>query len=120
MKNWILETEEEIDIAHFLEDYEGKCSQLHGHRYKIEVKYKIFELKENGLSIDFNDIKSIVNQYDHKCLNDFFKYTTAENFSNELYVQLENLCFYKEKRIADLEYVKVFETPNNRLTYYED
>lgn len=35
---YILKTEQSFDSAHFLAGYEGKCRNLHGHRWKIEAE----------------------------------------------------------------------------------
>ena len=32
-----LETNASFDSAHFLKGYQGKCSNIHGHRWKVEV-----------------------------------------------------------------------------------
>lgn len=32
-----LTTHASFDSAHFLSGYEGKCSNIHGHRWKLEV-----------------------------------------------------------------------------------
>ena len=32
---YILKTEASFDSAHFLSGYDGKCSNLHGHRWRI-------------------------------------------------------------------------------------
>ena len=45
-----------FDSAHQLEDYEGKCRQLHGHTYKLEVTVK-GEMGENGMVFDFSILK---------------------------------------------------------------
>jgi 6-pyruvoyltetrahydropterin/6-carboxytetrahydropterin synthase len=55
--------------------YKGKCSTLHGHNYKVEV-WLTGKLGEIGMVLDFNLIKDIVNQYDHKHLNDEIGTTT--------------------------------------------
>ena len=34
---YILKTSAEFDSAHFLSGYKGKCANIHGHRWKIEV-----------------------------------------------------------------------------------
>ena len=37
---YILKTESSFDSAHFLSGYEGKCSNLHGHRWRIVLAYE--------------------------------------------------------------------------------
>ena len=40
--------EESFDSAHFLAGYEGKCSNLHGHRWRIVMEAKAETLHEDG------------------------------------------------------------------------
>lgn len=59
----VLETEGTFDAAHMLSDYQGKCNNLHGHtyRYKITISAPITD----DMVIDFNDIKNVIDIYDH-------------------------------------------------------
>lgn len=49
----------EFDSAHYLPGYDGKCANLHGHRWKIVVEFK-GPILENGMVIDFTIIKQNV------------------------------------------------------------
>ncbi|SET29402.1 6-carboxytetrahydropterin synthase QueD [Paenibacillus sp. NFR01] len=56
-----------FDAAHQLIGHKGKCSNLHGHTYKLEVVLKGVPVTEPGHSdegfvIDFGDIKALVRQ----------------------------------------------------------
>ena len=42
---YYLKTEAAFDSAHFLKDYQGKCKNLHGHRWRVIIS--IGENKEN-------------------------------------------------------------------------
>ena len=44
---YILKTEASFDSAHFLAGYNGKCSNLHGHRWKIVLEVQAEELKDD-------------------------------------------------------------------------
>lgn len=90
-----------FDAAHFLPGHSGKCADLHGHTYRLEVTVarKDGGLVTNGSSagmvIDFGDLKAIVQReiiekVDHKMLNDVFLFrTTAENMVTYFYEVLE-------------------------------
>lgn len=55
----------QFDAAHMLSDYEGKCSNLHGHTYTGEIEI-IADVSENtGMVVDYNDIKKAVDTFDH-------------------------------------------------------
>jgi 6-pyruvoyltetrahydropterin/6-carboxytetrahydropterin synthase len=61
-----------FDAAHRLSDYSGKCYQLHGHTYKLELTVS-GKVKENGMVIDFKDIKEIYKnviepKFDHQTI----------------------------------------------------
>ena len=52
-----------FEAAHKL-DITGPCGRLHGHSYKV-----LFEIdgpiKDNGMVIDYSQLKEITNQFDH-------------------------------------------------------
>lgn len=83
-----------FDSAHYLKDYCGKCSNLHGHRFEYELNISWTDPLINGISIDFNEIKalmkSIEDKVDHKCLNNIFQFNpTAENIAKWLYDEVK-------------------------------
>ena len=87
--------------AHFLPEHSGKCADLHGHTYRLEVTVArkdggLFSyVFSAGMVIDFSDLKAIVQReiiekVDHKMLNDIFPFrTTAENMVIHFYEVLE-------------------------------
>ena len=77
-----LHTEGWFDAAHHLQDYEGKCANMHGHTYKVEVwvKGNVDDLDKAGIMWDFGKLKTIIKTFDHKNLDDIYTYnSTAEN-----------------------------------------
>lgn len=83
-----LYTEEFFSSAHRLQDYEGKCSQLHGHTWKVCVWVRGDEKLKNkiGLLWDFNNLKKIINDLDHKYLNDIIQGNpSVENLTTYIY-----------------------------------
>lgn len=103
-----LRTSFEFDAAHYLKDYKGKCANLHGHRWVVELEIKGSNLDEKGILWDFSNTKEIVEMLDHKCLNEVLKENpTAENIS--LFI----LNFLKNKN-PELNFkVKVYESPKS-------
>lgn len=68
-----------LEMAHALVGYEGRCSRLHGHSYRLEVTVESEEGclqsvgSEMGMGIDFGAIREIVERtivepYDHSLL----------------------------------------------------
>ena len=64
----------DIASAHFLRGYEGKCKDLHGHTWKIEIIIVSHELNDVGMVVDFITLKKQLKEFlttiDHVCLND--------------------------------------------------
>lgn len=110
-----------FSAAHNLRNYKGKCEELHGHNYKVEVVLGGLELGENGLLIDFKDIKislkKVLEMLDHKYLNEVTIFAdtnpTSENLAKYIYNEMKKLW---HKRIDS---VTVWETDNSAVTYYE-
>ena len=44
-----LKSEVQFDTAHYLSGYEGKCSNIHGHRYRLIATIGSKELHKDGL-----------------------------------------------------------------------
>lgn len=103
-----------FDAAHLLPNYDGRCANLHGHTYKLEVVVS-GSVGKNGMVIDFGDLKKIVNKtvidkLDHTNLNDMFDNPTAENIVvwifDSVFKELSGLVSVKlwEGRHAWVEY----------------
>ena len=63
-----------FDSAHYISDHDGKCKNLHGGRYNIEISLKDRIDPITGFIIDYSLIKIItknliINKFDHKTLN---------------------------------------------------
>tara|TARA_Y100001951_G_scaffold105192_1_gene120568 strand:+ start:1520 stop:1918 length:399 start_codon:yes stop_codon:yes gene_type:complete len=50
----------EFSMGHVLHNYAGKCHQLHGHNYQLEVTVESSQLDSSGFVMDFSDLKAIV------------------------------------------------------------
>src|SRR5512137_629492 len=60
--------EVQIDTSHRLLYYEGKCANLHGHRWKVEIWMEGEPDPVTKILIDYSMIKKIVDQYDHQII----------------------------------------------------
>lgn len=137
-----LRTESSFDAAHFLTDYDGKCENLHGHRWRVVAYLEVEKLQEQGqnkdMVLDFADfkgaLKALTEEFDHafiveegslmektiRCLEEEefrlvmlpFR-TTAENFAK-----------YFADRLAEaglpVSQVDVYETSNNCAIWRKD
>ena len=115
--------ERNFSSAHQLRGYKGKCENLHGHNYKIEIYARGRELNNIGLLVDFVELKEaaddLVAYLDHKNLNELEPFVTEQNPS------AENVARFILKRLAaridddrvQIYKVRCFETPTSVATY---
>lgn len=108
--------------GHALRGYKGKCENVHGHNYRVQLVVGGEELNSTGLLMDFveirTNIKALVERLDHHFLNDvppFDKLNpSAENiakyFSDELEPEIRN-------RGLRVQAVTVWETDTTSATY---
>jgi len=85
----------EISASHKLKlDYESKCQNIHGHNWIIIVYCKSETLNQNGMIIDFSEIKKKIHKkLDHQNLNKVLNFNpTAENMARWITEQIE-LCY---------------------------
>lgn len=118
--------ERNFSSAHQLRGYKGKCENLHGHNYKIEIYARGSELDNIGLLVDFGELKEaadeIVTYLDHRNINEL------PPFDEELNPSAENLARYILERVASrvgdervhIYKVRCFETPTSVATYQID
>ena len=140
---FFLKCEVEFDSAHYLSSYEGKCSNIHGHRYRVVAEFAGEQLQaegpQRGMLVDFSDAKKMLRefarQYDHKLIiednEDGRRVAEAlAQLPNEFAVVMVpyrptaeemSRAFYlafREKGYP-IHSVEVFETPKNSCRYQE-
>lgn len=111
------------DAAHFLRFHEGKCRQLHGHRYVVEAAVQSETLNEAGIAFDFGDLKGILRELaeelDHQNLNDLPQFegieTSAENQARYFFDALK--ARLPAELAEGLLYTRVWESPNQWAQY---
>lgn len=114
-----------FEAAHFIGGYDGKCSRLHGHNWIIEAVVRGERLDALGMLIDFKILKAelnkILDEFDHRFLNDLATFAeenpTAENLARKIFKKLAASEIFGGS--AKLYALKVFESPNSCVTYYE-
>lgn len=134
-----LKTSAAFDSAHFLKGYEGKCANIHGHRWTVEVCINGELLQDSGtkrgMLIDFGDLKkkvrSLADSFDHALIyeKDSLKSSTVEALKSEDFALIEvafrptaeNFArhFYELLSLDGLPVcsVTVYETPDNCAVY---
>jgi 6-pyruvoyltetrahydropterin/6-carboxytetrahydropterin synthase len=57
-----------FDASHRLLHYEGKCRNLHGHRWRVEVWLAGIIDEKTGILVDFNAIRDVIERFDHQVI----------------------------------------------------
>lgn len=115
--------ERNFSSAHQLRGYRGKCENLHGHNYKIEIYARGKELNNIGLLVDFVELKQaaddLVTYLDHKNLNELEPFVVEQNPSAENVARfvLEKLAAKINDERVQIYKVRCFETPTSVATY---
>jgi len=110
-----------FDAAHFLENYDGPCANLHGHTYQGSVTVRPTEFSIDDMVIDFKELKNIIqNQiidaFDHKFINNMVSYNpTAENMVADIAERLK--LHFSDVRLVE---VKLWETRDSHATWRPD
>jgi len=114
-----LHTEVALDSCHRLEGYDGKCKNLHGHTWFVEIWFRgDSKLKDEvGIMVDFGIVKELKEKLDHKNLNEVLSFNpTAENLTEWIYDWLHTK-FHPGQNIGVK--VRVYETAVDKKTYCE-
>ena len=136
-----LKTKASFDSAHFLKDYEGKCSNIHGHRWTVEIEVGAETLEHDtqnrGMVVDFSnlkkDLRALADHFDHSLIMETGSLKqatedallaenlrivkvdfrpTAENFAKYIYDEMTS-------RGYNVIEASVYVTPNNVASYCE-
>jgi 6-pyruvoyltetrahydropterin/6-carboxytetrahydropterin synthase len=111
-----------FSAAHRLENYGGKCEELHGHNFLIEVFFEGERLDECGMLVDFKVLKgylkNVLDKLDHKYINEipFFHERASSSEFIAMYIFHELKMLIKEGMIS-LKEVRVWESENVYAAY---
>ncbi|MEJ2154578.1 MAG: 6-carboxytetrahydropterin synthase QueD [Desulfobacteraceae bacterium] len=110
--------------AHQLAMVAKQCENLHGHNWKVEVMVAGKTLNEAGVLIDFGElkahVKTIIDQLDHKFLNEL-EILTCQPSSENIAVHIaENLQKRLEGTGVRVSRVTTWESENAAATYIPD
>ena len=112
--------EQHFDAAHALRGYQGKCENLHGHRFRVVARLRTSKLNEIGLAFDFRDLKTRLNEvlerFDHTNLNEVAPFNTINPSSENLASTIFNELQPKLPGI-NLVSVEVWESPDASAEY---
>jgi 6-pyruvoyltetrahydropterin/6-carboxytetrahydropterin synthase len=110
--------------GHALRNYKGKCENVHGHNFKVQVTIEGERLDETGLLVDFIDVKNlmgaVIERLDHQFLNEVapfdVKNPSAENIAEYFHQEMTEGLLNTPVPVWIRE-VKVWETEIQSASY---
>lgn len=108
-----------------MRNYQGKCANVHGHNYRVQVAVRAPRLGPAGLLMDFSDLKKalrdVAEGLDHMFLNDLPAFAernpSAENIALFFFEELTKALDGKMPKGASLAEVCVQETDTAWAVY---
>ena len=115
--------EHEFAAGHALRGYQGKCENIHGHNYKIQVVIAGEKLDSIGLLVDFKNIRtqihSTADRLDHQFLNELPPFDdvnpSAENLAKYFFEEIQQV--YQNGNLH-VKSVTVWENNKTWATYH--
>jgi 6-pyruvoyltetrahydropterin/6-carboxytetrahydropterin synthase len=113
--------EETFAAGHALRGYRGKCENVHGHNYRVQLTLEGLELDAIGLLVDFVEVKrlmrGVIGYLDHRFINDLPPFDvlnpSAENMAKYFYDEISSQL----PAPVRLGQVKIWETDITSATY---
>lgn len=113
--------EETFAAGHALRGYRGKCENVHGHNYRVQVTVEGGELDAIGMLLDFGEVKKLIRgvvaRLDHQFINDLEPFTvinpSAENLAKYFFDEITGSL----PEPVSITQVKVWETDITAATY---
>ena len=112
-----------FETGHALYGYDGKCKNVHGHSYRLDVTVIGVPISETsnvkyGMVIDFSDLKKIVKEeivdvFDHATV--FNKNTPHVELARELDSRGHNILLVDYQPTSEMMVIDFAEKIKNRL-----
>ena len=122
---WRLKVSGDFSSSHQLRHYEGKCENMHGHNFEVEVDVVGESLDPKlGILMDFKELKrllkTVTDELDHRHLNELPAFAernpSSELLAQYIYHRLKDLLAPHPVRLAE---VMVSEKASSRAYYTE-
>ncbi|MDQ6759317.1 MAG: 6-carboxytetrahydropterin synthase QueD [Acidobacteriota bacterium] len=115
--------EQTFAAAHALRNYHGKCENVHGHNYRVQITVAGQNLDENGLLVDFIELKAlmgrVVDYLDHRFINDLPPFDvlnpSAENLAKYFHDEVSGGL--KGELPVRISEVRIWETDTSVAVY---
>lgn len=136
---YLLKTESSFDSAHFLTDYDGKCENLHGHRWRVVAYIATDQLQAEGqnkdMVVDFavfkKAVRELTEELDHMFIVEegslapetlaCLEQETFRLYTVPFRTTSENFARFFAERLTEQGYrvwqIEVYETPLNCAIY---
>lgn len=130
-----------FDMAHILDGHDGKCQNLHGHTYKLQVEVNgdlVVDGAKKGMVVDFTDVKRIVkaailDPMDHAFIYDttsereckiaaLLNELNSKTFGIPVRTTAEEMARFMFNRLKDqlpISAIRLWETPTSFCEYRE-
>lgn len=130
-----------FDMAHILDGHDGKCQNLHGHTYKLQVEVSgdlVADGAKKGMVVDFTDVKRIVkaailDPMDHAFIYDttsereckiaaLLNALNSKTFGIPVRTTAEEMARFMFNRLKDqlpISAIRLWETPTSFCEYRE-
>ena len=109
--------------GHALRNYKGKCENVHGHNYRVEVTVEGEQLDSIGLLVDFVELKramkTVIDYLDHQFMNDLDPFDkinpSAENIAKYFHDRVRGEM--KAEAPIRVTGVRIWETDTSSAYY---
>jgi 6-pyruvoyltetrahydropterin/6-carboxytetrahydropterin synthase len=109
--------------GHALRNYKGKCENVHGHNYRVQITVQGEQLDSTGLLVDFLDLKRLTDEViaylDHRFMNDLAPFDvlnpSAENIAKYFHDRVS--AGFRSEAAARISEVRVWETDTSSAVY---
>lgn len=118
--------EQTFAAGHALREYKGKCENVHGHNYRVQITVEGERLNRIGLLVDFVELKRIVREVidrlDHQFINDLEPFTiinpSAENLAKYFYDEVSRrMTADNGDAPTKIAQIKIWETDTSIAVY---
>lgn len=111
-----------FSAAHYLRNYRGKCENVHGHNWKVEVTVETGSLDAAGMGLDFTVLRrktsEVLGDLDHRALNELPSFSeenpSSENIARYIFTRLREEVDDGRVRLRS---VKVWESDTSWAEY---
>ena len=126
MARWRLTVTSSFSSSHQLRNYCGKCENMHGHNFGVELCVEGHGLTpDTEILVDFKVLKKALNQVletlDHRHLNEVPPFDrqnpSSENLARHIFTEVAALLRQEPVRVV---FVAVSEKDSSRAEYSED